>query len=57
MIPQSLALVGGQVVDGRGAAAVPCGCVLVQEDRIAAVGPLNSVCIPEGTCRINWEII
>ncbi len=44
----SLALVGGTVVDGTGAPARPGQTVLVAGDRILRVGPAEAVPVPDG---------
>jgi len=45
----TLAIVGGQVVDGSGAPPIPDGVVLVAGDRIAAVGSAAALPVPHGT--------
>jgi imidazolonepropionase-like amidohydrolase len=47
------ALVGGQLIDGRGAAAIPDSTVLFEGDVIVAVGPRASVEIPDGAIVID----
>lgn len=44
----TMAIVGGQVLDGTGAAPIPDGVVLIAGDRIAAVGSAGSLPIPAG---------
>jgi len=48
-----LAIVGAAVFDGTGAAAVPDATVLVEGERIAAVGPRAQVAVPEGAAVID----
>lgn len=43
-----LAIVGGQVVDGSGAAPIPDGVVIVSGGRIQAVGSEKAVTVPAG---------
>ena len=47
------AFVGAVVIDGTGAPAIPDAVVVVDGDRIAAVGPQASVRIPEGARVID----
>jgi imidazolonepropionase-like amidohydrolase len=46
--PITIAIVGGQVVDGTGAGPIADGVVLIAGDRIAAVGHAGAVQIPKG---------
>jgi len=46
--PITLAIVGGQVVDGTGAQPISDGVVLIAGDRIAAVGHAGAIEIPKG---------
>jgi imidazolonepropionase-like amidohydrolase len=48
-----IALVGGTLIDGTGAAAVPNAAVVITGDRITAVGPRASVRIPRGAKVIS----
>ena len=50
---QTLAVVGGTVIDGTGADPLPEATVLVQDGRIVAVGPVDEVDIPSGARRID----
>jgi imidazolonepropionase-like amidohydrolase len=45
----TLAIVGGQVLDGTGAPPIADGVVLISGDRIASVGPAGGIAIPPGT--------
>ena len=47
--PPTLALVGGQVVDGYGGAPIQNGVVLISGERIVAVGAAHEVVVPPGT--------
>ncbi|HWB83809.1 MAG TPA: amidohydrolase family protein [Bryobacteraceae bacterium] len=46
--PVTMAIVGGQVVDGTGAGPITDGVVLIAGNRIAAVGHAGAVAIPKG---------
>jgi imidazolonepropionase-like amidohydrolase len=46
--PITMAIVGGQVIDGTGAAPIPDGVVLIAGDRIAAVGHAGALQFPKG---------
>ena len=48
-----VAIVGGTLMDGRGGAPVPDSVVLIEGDRIAAVGPRRSVKIPKAARVID----
>lgn len=48
-----VALIGGTLIDGTGAAPVQNTTVLIEGDKIKAVGPMNKVKIPEGAKKIN----
>lgn len=50
-----LALVGGTVVDGAGGPVLRNGVVVIDGERIVAVGPAASTPIPEGATRISTE--
>jgi imidazolonepropionase-like amidohydrolase len=48
-----VALVNGVLVDGTGASPVPDAALLIRGDRIAAVGPSDSVLLPDSTDVID----
>lgn len=48
-----IALVGGTLIDGTGAPAVPNAAVVIRGTKIVAVGPRASVTIPRGARVIN----
>ncbi|MCL6454230.1 MAG: amidohydrolase family protein [Alicyclobacillus sp.] len=45
----------GTLIDGNGGEPVSNGAVLLEGNRIAAVGPLDTIQVPEGTERIDAE--
>jgi imidazolonepropionase-like amidohydrolase len=51
----TLALVGGQVIDGYEGPPIRDGVVLIAGDRIVAVGPRREVAVPAGTPTIDTE--
>ncbi len=51
----TLALVGGQVIDGYEGPPIHDGVVLIAGDRIVAVGPRSEVVVPPGTPVISTE--
>jgi len=51
----TLALVGGQVLDGYGGLPIHDGVVLIAGDRIVAVGPRSEVAVPAGVETISTE--
>ncbi len=51
----TLALVGGQVIDGYEGPPIRDGVVLIAGERIVAVGPRSEVSVPPGTPVINTE--
>lgn len=51
----TLALVGGQVLDGYGGPPIRDGVVLIAGERIVAVGPKSEVPIPDGVEVISTE--
>lgn len=53
--PKLLALVGGTVVPLDGGAALPNACVVIDGERIAAVGPAASTSIPPGARVISMS--
>jgi imidazolonepropionase-like amidohydrolase len=50
---EKIALVGGTLIDGTGAAPVPDSVVLIEKGRIVAAGPSSRVKIPGGTQKID----
>jgi imidazolonepropionase-like amidohydrolase len=50
---ERLALVGGNLVDGTGAAAVPHSTILIERGRIVAVGTETDVKIPPGATVVD----
>ncbi|HXY09298.1 MAG TPA: amidohydrolase family protein [Terriglobales bacterium] len=50
---ERLALVGGSLIDGSGAAAVPHSTVVIERGRIVAVGRETDVRIPPGTTVVD----
>ena len=51
----TLALVGGQVIDGYEGPPIKDGVVLIAGERIVAVGTRSEVQVPQGTPVINTE--
>ncbi len=51
----TLALVGGQVIDGYEGPPIRDGVVLIAGDRIVAVGPRGEVTVPPGVTLIDTE--
>ena len=51
----TLALVGGQVIDGYEGPPIRDGVVLISGDRIVAVGPKSEVAVPPGITVIGTE--
>jgi imidazolonepropionase-like amidohydrolase len=51
----ALVLAGGTVIDGYGDAPIPDGIVVIEGDRILAVGGAGQVAIPEGAEVISTE--
>ena len=51
----TLALVGGQVIDGYEGPPIHDGVVLIAGDRIVAVGPRAEVTVPAGTTVVDTE--
>ena len=52
---QTVALVGGTLIDGNGGAPVRNSVVLVQADRITAVGTVGALAVPKGATVISTE--
>lgn len=53
--PVTLALVGGQVLDGYGGPPIRDGVVLIAGERIVAVGPKSEIAVPSGAEVISTE--
>jgi Amidohydrolase family len=51
----ALVLAGGTVVDGYGNAPIPDGIVVIEGDRILAVGGIGQVAIPDGAEVVSTE--
>ncbi len=49
----TIAIVGGTLIDGTGAAPVPDATVLIEKGRIVAAGPKAAVKIPHGAQKID----
>ncbi len=47
------AIVGATVIDGNGGAPIPDGVIVIEGERIAAVGPRSAVTVPRGAQVIN----
>ncbi|MCY4398624.1 MAG: amidohydrolase family protein [Gemmatimonadetes bacterium] len=52
-LAQTLAVTGGTVIDGTGAAPVSNGVVLIADGRITAVGAAGDVAVPAGATTID----
>ena len=46
--PRAIALVGGRVIDGYGGRPISRGVVVIEGERITAVGRMGEVAIPAG---------
>lgn len=51
--PALLAVVGGTLIDGTGAEAIPDSAVIIEGDRIRAAGPRRQVRIPPGAVPVD----
>ncbi len=51
----AIVLAGGTVIDGYGNAPIPDGIVVIENDRILAVGGVGQVIVPEGAEVISTE--
>ena len=49
------ALVGGQLIDGSGGDPLADSVILIEGERISAIGTVGSVDIPEGAVRVSTE--
>jgi len=49
----AIALVGGTLIDGNGGDPVPNATIVIDRDRISAVGPTNSTAVPNGATRLD----
>jgi imidazolonepropionase-like amidohydrolase len=49
----SIALVGGTLIDGTGGEPLPDSVVVIEKGRIAAVGPRSKVRIPRGATKVD----
>ena len=50
---ETIALVGGTLIDGTNAAPVPDSVVVIEKGRIVAAGPKSTVKIPHGAQKID----
>src|ERR1700752_446431 len=48
-----VAITGGRVIDGTGAAPIESGTILIRNGRVQAVGPSASVTVPAGASRMD----
>lgn len=51
----TLALVGGQIIDGYEGPPIRDGVILIAGERIVAVGPRSEVAVPPGTPLVSTE--
>lgn len=51
----SLVLLNGLLIDGTGTSPVPNAVLIVEQDRIVAVGPADTITIPEKAKHINLQ--
>lgn len=51
--PLARALVGGRIIDGNGGPPIPDGTVVLDGGRIVAIGPRDTVSVPEGTETVD----
>jgi imidazolonepropionase-like amidohydrolase len=49
----TLAIVGGTLIDGTGSAPVPDSAILIEKGRIVAAGPRSTVKIPHGYTKVD----
>jgi imidazolonepropionase-like amidohydrolase len=52
---ENVALVGGTLIDGTGAPALPDASVLIEKGRVTAAGPRSKIQIPPGTRVIDTK--
>jgi imidazolonepropionase-like amidohydrolase len=50
---QTLALTGATIIDGNGGTPIHDGVIIIQDKRIAAVGPRSSVSVPAGAREVK----
>src|ERR1700744_3539797 len=50
---ETVVLTGGTIIDGNGGAPIHDGVIVIQDKRIAAVGPRASVQIPSGAREVK----
>ncbi len=55
MLKSAIAIVGGFLIDGFGGPPIPDAVVLIEGDRIAAVGRVGEVDVPAGTSIVDAE--
>jgi len=53
ILAQSLAIVGGTVIDGTGTSPIAVGVVLIDNGRISAVGRMDELDIPDDALRVD----
>ncbi len=53
--PAITALIGGELIDGSGADPMPDSVILIEGERIGAIGTLGSIDIPEDALRVSTE--
>ena len=51
----TLALVGGTLIDGHGGAPIPNSVILVEGERIVAIGQTGTLSVPAGTPVVSTE--
>ena len=50
---RTIVLDGAQIIDGTGDAPIPSGRIVIQDDRIVSVGPIEGTPAPEGAERLD----
>ncbi|MSQ97897.1 MAG: hypothetical protein EXR85_01140 [Xanthomonadales bacterium] len=53
VLAQTLAIVGGTVIDGTGATPIATGIVLIDNGRISAVGRADEIAVPDDVLRVD----